>query len=208
VVVQVITIIDYGVGNTGSLINMARKAGVKSVVSRDADAIIKAERIILPGVGAFDAAIGKLHALGLVEPIREAAKRGTPILGVCLGMQILTKCSEEGQCEGLGLVDAAVKRFDLGKPQMSGCKVPHMGWNDVEVVKPHPLFQGLEQNSRFYFVHSYHVVSARAEDVVGTTRYGVEFTSSYAVGNVCGVQFHPEKSHRYGLELLKNFAEM
>lgn len=200
-----ITIVNYGMGNLGSIVNMSKKAEVEAVVASAPAEIARAEKLILPGVGAFDHGMRGLTERGLLEPLCELAlQQRVPILGICLGMQLMTKSSEEGSLPGLGWIDARTRRFHF--PGESGRKIPHMGWNTVEPARAHPLLAGLETDNRFYFVHSYRVECADETDVLGRTDYGGPFTSCFARGNLLGVQFHPEKSHRFGLRLLQHFA--
>ena len=204
-----VTIVDYGMANVGSIVNMIKKAGGTADVSSDPAAIAAASRLILPGVGAFDAGMIRLNERGLVEPLRrKALEERVPVLGICLGMQLLSGGSEEGVLPGLGWIDARTRRLDfagLSTPP----RVPHMGWNVVTVRRPNLLLlENLEDPWRFYFVHSYHVVCAREQDVLCTTSYGAPFTSAVASGNIYGVQFHPEKSHAYGMKLLGRFLEL
>lgn len=200
-----ITIIDYGMGNLGSIHNMIKKIGFQSEITADVEAIRRASKIILPGVGAFDKAMSNLDNLGLIGLIREKAAAKTPLLGICLGMQLLANGSEEGVLPGLGLIRGKVKQFVLPP----GYKVPHMGWNTVDYNRESPLFEGFEQfeEARFYFVHSYHFVCDEERYVSGRTDYGAAFTSAVQSGGVYGVQFHPEKSHKFGMQLLRNFIE-
>lgn len=199
-----VTIIDYGVGNVSSIANIVRHIGSTATVSSDLVEIRDAEQLILPGVGAFDAAREKMIALGIDNVLRDCAAKGTPILGICLGMQLLTNGSEEGKRAGLGLVDASASKFVFSGNQ--NLRIPHMGWNYLRPRRNSVLFD-VESNSppRFYFVHSYYVTCANDDDVVGVTEYGHEFTSAFQHGNVFGVQFHPEKSHKYGMELFRRF---
>jgi len=200
-----IAVINYKMGNLESVRNMLKRIGVAVSITSDIAAIEAAEKLILPGVGAFDAGMDNLRYLGLLEVIRKKTMiEKTPILGICLGMQLLTKKSEEGTREGMGFLDAETKKFDFSGIK-EDLKIPHMGWNTVAVKKNNKLFKGLENDSRFYFVHSYHVVCKDREDVVAVTNYGYDFAASVGRKNVLGVQFHPEKSHRFGMELLKNF---
>jgi len=204
---MVITIVDYGMGNLGSIINMLKRIGAEGQISADGDEIRKAEKIVLPGIGAFDAGMRKLHELGLVEILNELVlKQKIPTLGVCLGMQLLTRSSEEGSLEGLGWIDARTIRFTIDSADTE-LKVPHMGWNNISVLKRYPLFGNLDQGARFYFVHSYHVVCSQEEDIAATANYGVEFVAAVQKQNIFGVQFHPEKSHKYGMSVLRAFAE-
>jgi glutamine amidotransferase len=200
-----IAIVDLGIGNTGSLLNMFRKIGVAASATTDPDAILSADKVVLPGVGSFQRAAERLTELGVRDALGEfALGKRRPLLGICLGMQLLTRKSEEGGDEGLGLIPGETVRFRV--PEGSRLKVPHMGWNTIKRVGAHPLFEGMPADSRFYFVHSYHVVCDSADAAIAETDYGVPFTSSIARDNVLGVQFHPEKSHRFGMQLLENFA--
>lgn len=201
------TIVDYGMGNLSSIQNMLKKVGEPGVITSDPAVIAAAERLILPGVGAFDHGMQHIHARGLTEVLnRKALEEGTPVLGICLGMQLLTRGSEEGTEPGLGWIQGDTVRFRFD-PREAGLRVPHMGWNVVEPTREAHLFDGLEE-PRFYFVHSYHVVCDDAQDVIGWTPYGYPFASAVRRGNVWGTQFHPEKSHRFGMRLLTNFVEM
>ena len=198
-----IAIIDYGMGNVGSIRNMLRKLGAPAVITRNAAEIRAAEKIILPGVGAFDRGMSNIADLKLLPLLEEAAlERRIPVLGICLGMQLLFERSEEGRHAGLGWIPGQVVRF---RPNGTSLKVPHMGWNAVAVQRESTLFSGLAEGARFYFVHSYHVECAD-EFVLAETHHGYDFVSSVANGNIAGTQFHPEKSHRFGLQLLKNFV--
>ena len=197
-----IAILDCGLGNIGSIANMLRRLGVPHVVSSDAAAIDAAAAIILPGVGAFDRGMAQLRERGLRGPLASAVERAVPLLGICLGMQLLARRSEEGDEQGLGLIEADVVRLDPAT--VPNRRIPHMGWNKVAVEKPGLLPDDPEQ--RFYFVHSYAMVCDHPGDIVATTRYGTSFVSAIERGAVAGVQFHPEKSHRFGLEVLRRFA--
>lgn len=202
-----ITVVDYGAGNIGSVLNMIKRAGGVASASGNTGVLAQAPKLLLPGVGSFDSAIQKLEQLGLIEVLRERAGAGVPLLGICLGMQLLSAGSEEGMLPGLGLIPGRVKRFSFGDDQ-SSLKIPHMGWNQVVTSKKHALADGLEAGARFYFVHSYHYECQDSADELFKTHYGYDFTSGVQRGNVMGVQFHPEKSHRYGMQLIKNFVEM
>ncbi|WP_403023501.1 imidazole glycerol phosphate synthase subunit HisH [Salinibacterium sp. GXW1014] len=197
-----VTVIDYGGGNIGSVVNMLKRVGSDVAVVREPAEIASSERILLPGVGAFDRGVSLLKETGFFEPIRAFAVSGRPVLGICLGMQLLADSSEEGELRGLGLIPGAARRF-AAKP---GLRIPHMGWNAVVPRDHEPLLDGIAEENRFYFVHSYHVEPADESHVAATTGYGSSFVSMIRRDNVVGAQFHPEKSHDFGKTLLKNFA--
>ena len=198
-------IIDYGLGNLGSIQNMLKVIGEKSVISSDIDTLEKCDRYILPGVGAFDAGMSRLAEKGLIDFVKKIADVDKkPILGICLGMQLLGRRSDEGKLAGLGLIPFETVRFELDHTDL---KIPHMGWDVVEFKQDHPLVKNLTGQQRFYFVHSYHAKCDSAENVLMTCDYGYEFAASVCKDNVMGVQFHPEKSHDFGMALLKNFVE-
>jgi len=200
-----IIVVDYHMGNVGSIVNMFKRIGKKAIVSSDPQEIKHADKIVLPGVGAFDSGMDKLKALGLTEVLfQKVLQEKTPILGICLGTQLMTKSSEEGTSSGLGWIDADTVRFRL--PNGSSLRVPHMGWNEVCPAKESLLLAGLDMAPRFYFVHSYHLVCHQNTDVLLTSNHGYEFVAAVERGNIRGVQFHPEKSHKFGLQLLRNFA--
>lgn len=201
-----ITIIDYGTSNLGSMRNMLKKLAVGSRFATTAEDVLTADKIILPGVGAFDAGMKKLRASGMFEALNQRVLVDqVPILGVCLGMQMLGRGSEEGREQGLGWVDAQALRFRPGL--YPGMRVPHMGWNEAVHKRLSPLVDMPPERCRFYFANSYHVVCADPADVLLSTAYaGFEFTSAIERGHIRGAQFHPEKSHRYGMWLLENFA--
>lgn len=201
-----IAIIDYGVGNLFSLSSSLRHLGLETRITREARDLAAADRIILPGVGAFADAAAKLRDTGLVDTICGQAAAGKPLLGICLGMQMLGRRSEEGPGEGLGYLPFDLKRFRLqDQPEL---KVPHMGWDYVTVERPQdPLVAGLEAEPRFYFVHSYHAVCDDPADVLMTCDYGYPFPAAVGRGSVWGTQFHPEKSHRFGMCLIRNFVK-
>jgi len=202
-----ITIVDYGVGNIGSILNMLKKVGAKAQASSDPDVLRQAEKLILPGVGAFDPGMRKLNEAGLISLLNELVlEKKIPVIGLCLGMQLMTKGSEEGTEAGLGWIDAQTVRFKFG-PENAQLKVPHMGWNTLDIQRQHPLVSDLGTESRFYFVHSYHIICADAVDVVAYTDYGYPLAAVISKGNIMGAQFHPEKSHKYGMQMLRNFAE-
>ncbi|MBO4216920.1 MAG: imidazole glycerol phosphate synthase subunit HisH [Clostridia bacterium] len=198
-------IIDYGVGNLYSLKCSLEKIGEKSVVTADEDVLRRADRVILPGVGAFGDAADKLRKGKLGALTVELARSGKPLLGICLGMQLLFERSREyGEHEGLGLISGAIEPIADVIP--AGYKIPHIGWNSLKIVKPHPLFRYIGDNDDVYFVHSYHATGCEA-DTIATTGYGAELTAAVARGNVAGFQFHPEKSGKTGLALLRAFCE-
>ena len=200
-----ITIIDYGMGNLGSIKNMLKKIGVESLITCDPNLIEVATKIILPGVGAFDHAMKNLRSLNLIEVLnKKALIDKVPIIGICLGMQLLATDSEEGTLSGLGWLNAKVLKFNVNKT----FKVPHMGWNLVEIKKNHKLFENMYPGPRFYFVHSYYFKCNDSKDILSNTKYGIDFTSSVYNNNIMGVQFHPEKSHKFGMRLLANFAKI
>ena len=195
-------IIDCGLGNISSVRKMCEAAGADVVVVRTPEDLAVAERIILPGVGAFDEGISRLKDAGLFDSIRLFSnEKRRPILGICLGMQMLGEGSEEGRHSGLGLIRARCFKFDVDEIDL---KVPHMGWNTLTVGQNHPVFQ-LSDSARFYFVHSYFMRCTQDNNVLATCKYGVHFTAAVVNNNVIGVQFHPEKSHRFGLELMGKF---
>jgi glutamine amidotransferase len=204
-----VTIIDYGMGNMGSIANMLRRNQIEVNISSDPDQIGHATKLILPGVGSFDAGMRHLSESGVREIVqRKVLGDGTPILGICLGMQLLFEGSEEGKEPGLGILKGRFWKF----PVVHGGTrfvVPHMGWNFVKPVGECRLAEGLEENARFYFVHSYYLPEAPASAKgVFMAEYGCRFVAGVEIDTVCGVQFHPEKSHRWGVRLLGNFARL
>lgn len=202
-----IVIIDYDMGNIGSIKNMLHKIGADDVlISREPDDLEEADKLILPGVGAFDQGVNNLHKYGLFDLIKDAVTtKGKVIMGICLGMQLLGRGSEEGTLDGLGLLEFDSVRFRLD----NNFKVPHMGWSDVEIYKDEPIVETLsEMDPRFYFVHSYHAVCDNESDILMTCEYGYQFAAAVSNENVYGFQFHPEKSHRYGMELMRNYLKV
>lgn len=206
-----IVVIDYDVGNVKSVVNMLSHIGHKAVISRDIDTIKNASKLILPGVGAFETAMRNLKHFDLIETLNEKViEMKTPILGICLGLQIMALTSEEGDGkeQGLGWFDARVKLFDFS--DLTNAKkypVPHMGWNMIDVKKEHKLFSQLLNDNRFYFVHSYYIECNDETDILATAKYGTEFTCAISKNNIVATQFHPEKSLKFGMHVLRNFAE-
>jgi len=201
-----ITIIDYKTGNLGSIQNILKRIGEDSIVTSDKDEIARATKLILPGVGAFDTGMRNLTGLNLIDILsKKVIEEKIPVLGICLGMQLLSKGSEEGSLPGLGWIDASTVRFEF--EDSTEYKIPHMGWNFIRQHKTGRLFDNMYPDSRFYFVHSYFFSANDPEDVLTSTTYEIEFTSAIERGNILGVQFHPEKSHKFGMKLLKNFVD-
>jgi len=219
-----ITIIDYGIGNLRSIEKAFQRVGAEVLRTDRADDLARADHLVLPGVGAFGACADEVRRRGLEQPILDAVARGTPFLGVCVGMQLLFDVSEElGLHHGLGILPGRVVRFEgafapaavadgeairLSENDAPRLKVPHMGWNTVSLTRPDPLFEGIQEEAFFYFVHSFHAAPEDLEDVLGLTTYGTTFPAVVARDNVYGVQFHPEKSQHNGLRILKNFAQL
>lgn len=202
-----IAVINYGLGNLTSILNMHKRLGIEAVVTSDHEEICNAEKIILPGVGHFKKGMENLQQSGLGSLISELVlQQNKPVLGICLGAQLMTKYSEEGAVAGLGWVEANTISFDQGR--LNGLKVPHMGWADISIKKDNPLWNGLQTDPRFYHVHSYHFDFDTADEVIATTCYGYEFATAFCKGNIYGTQFHPEKSHRFGMKVLQNFAAL
>lgn len=202
-----ITIVDYGLGNVQAFLNVYKRLNVPAGAARDADALARATKVVLPGVGAFDHAMERLEASGMRPCLDEMVlERRVPVLGVCVGMQILARSSEEGRLAGLGWIDGEVRGFRPAAAEP--LPLPHMGWNDVQPTADGGLFAGLESDARFYFLHSYYIECARSEDVAATAAYGGPFACAVRSANIHGVQFHPEKSHHFGVRLLHNFAEL
>jgi glutamine amidotransferase len=200
-------VVDYGIGNVGSIVNMLKKIGMPAILASTPEAIASATKLILPGVGTFDNGMRNLRERGLMTALNaKVLEERTPLLGICLGAQLITNRSEEGMLPGLQWINARTVRFNFNG-RMPKPKVPHMGWNTVRLLKPSALYDGLPAESRFYFVHSYHIICEDPEDRLTETTHGFPFTSSVQHGNVLGAQFHPEKSHRFGMQLLKNFVE-
>ena len=199
-----VAIVDYGMSNLHSVKRKLDRIGVHPQLTSAPDELLRADKLLLPGVGHFAKAMEHLVTMGLVPALHEAVVvRKTPILGICLGMQLFARQSEEGGAKGLGWIDADVVRFDIDDPRR--LKVPHMGWNNVRVARSDRLLEGVTERTEFYFMHSYHLVCRDGADVLCDTDYGYPFTSAVERGNLYGVQFHPEKSHDAGEVLLRNF---
>jgi glutamine amidotransferase len=202
---KTINVIDYGLGNVGSIINMLRYVGCNAKAVSNPTELVNADGIILPGVGNFDRGMTCLHQTGMVTELEKLfISKEIPILGICLGMQLMCKSSEEGVMSGLGFIDAHVRRFNF--PNRVDLKIPHMGWNEVKVKKTGTVLGDINLPlSRYYFVHSFYVDCNDKSDIAGVSKYDEEFVSAFQVDKLTGVQFHPEKSHKYGMNLLKNF---
>lgn len=201
-----VAIVDYGMGNLDSVARAVEECGGVSVVTDRAEELRSADRVILPGVGAFPDGMRNLRARGMDAALQEQAERGMPILGICLGMQLLATEGWEGShTAGLGLIPGSVKKLASNG---AAIRIPHVGWNEVDLVRPSPLFDGVASGRDFYFVHSYALVCDRADDVLARTTYGARFVSAVECRNVQGVQFHPEKSQKRGFQLLRNFLAM
>jgi glutamine amidotransferase len=203
-----IVIVDYGMGNLGSILNMLKKVGAQATITSDKSVVERAEKLILPGVGAFDNGMKNLNRLDLVPVLnRKVIEDRIPVLGVCLGMQLMVKGSEEGDLPGLGWIDAETLKFRFDKAD-STLKIPHMGWNTVTIRQQSGIFEDMLEEPRFYFVHSYYVRCHEESDILATTHYGQEFTSSVRRDNIMGTQFHPEKSHKFGMKVFQNFVNL
>jgi glutamine amidotransferase len=203
-----IKIIDYGLGNISAFINVYERLNIPVSVAKNADDLEMATKIILPGVGAFDHAMNKLNNSGMKGILDKLVlDLKVPILGICVGMQILAKDSDEGKLPGLGWVDGSVKKFSFTSINVK-IQLPHMGWNTICPTMDNPLLTHLSNVSRFYFLHSYYFKCSQTDNVIATTEYGTQFTSVLNHNNIYGVQCHPEKSHQWGIQLLKNFAEL
>lgn len=201
-----VTIVNYGVGNITSFQNMFKRIGVEVVVTNEIPLIESATKIILPGVGAFDTCVSKLNQSGLVEVLKyKVLQAQTPVLGVCVGMQLLFEGSDEGVLPGLGWIKGRVVKFDSSVYD-KGLKIPNMGWTDVQIKKPSLLLKDMYLDPRFYFVHSYHALANDPEDILLEADHGYTFAAAVQKCHISGVQFHPEKSHKYGMKLLENFA--
>ncbi|SFD73539.1 imidazole glycerol phosphate synthase subunit HisH [Flavobacterium phragmitis] len=203
-----ITLIDYGVGNINAFLNVYKRVNVPIKVAKTVNDLKDTKKIILPGVGHFDHAIAELIKSGMREKLDELVlQQKVPVIGICVGMQMMANSSEEGKRQGLGWIDASVKKFDEMKIKQV-TRLPHMGWNDVNPVMINPLFEGLQKDALFYFLHSYYFECNNNSDILAVSDYGGEFTCAANHDNVYGIQFHPEKSHHYGEILLHNFAKL
>lgn len=203
-----ITIIDYGVGNVLAFVNVYNRLNIPVTVAKSADNLRNASRLILPGVGSFDHAMQQFDQSGMRQLVEQLVMRDKlPIIGICVGMQMLAKSSDEGNLPGLGWIDGKVKKFDLSA-MPPDTNLPHMGWNDVAPVAEGGLFKGMEKDSRFYFLHSFYFECHQQSNVLAVSDYGGNFSCAVQRDNVFGVQFHPEKSHHFGSQLLKNFSEV
>jgi glutamine amidotransferase len=203
-----ITIIDYGVGNINAFVNVYKRLNVPVKIAKTAVDLEDAQKIILPGVGHFDHAMTQLIKSGMREKLDELVlEKKVPVIGICVGMQMMGNDSDEGTMRGLGWIDASIKKFDESKIRQV-TRLPHMGWNDVASVKVNPLFEGLETAALFYFLHSYYFECNDSSDILATSEYGGLFTCAAHHKNIYGIQFHPEKSHSYGERLLHNFAKL
>lgn len=203
-----ITLIDYGVGNIFAFQNVYKRLDIPTKIAKTISDLEDAEKLILPGVGAFDYAMDQLNASGMRDKLDELVlKKKIPVIGICVGMQMMGNKSEEGRAEGLKWLDADILKFDESLIQQR-TKLPHMGWNDVTPNINHPLFEGLEKDAIFYFLHSFYFKCNNIKDSIAISDYGISFSSAVNADNVYGIQFHPEKSHQYGEKLLQNFAQL
>jgi imidazole glycerol-phosphate synthase subunit HisH len=203
-----ITIVDYGIGNIRAFLNIFKRLNIEAGLGSTAADVARAERLILPGVGAFDWAMTKLDGSGLRERLDEAVLgRKVPVLGVCVGMQMMARSSEEGTLQGLGWIPGEVKKLTCPAAEHPA-RLPHMGWNDVVPSGSHPIFRSFPESPRFYFLHSYYFVPDAAKEVIAECDYSGRFACAVASENAVGVQFHPEKSHEFGIALLENFAKL
>jgi len=204
-----ITIIDYGLGNIRAFVNVYERLNIKTKIAHKSGDIEGATKIILPGVGAFDYAMSQLNSSGMRDELeKQVLIYRIPVIGICVGMQMLAKSSDEGKLSGLGWIDGNVKLFDAATIPYK-TQLPHMGWNTIEPNnKKNSLLNGFDNQSRFYFLHSYYFVCNNSEDIICSTEYGIKYTSAVNNGNIFGIQFHPEKSHSNGVQLLHNFAKL
>ncbi|MFD2532965.1 imidazole glycerol phosphate synthase subunit HisH [Gracilimonas halophila] len=204
-----IGIINYGSGNIQAILNIYKRLNIHAFVANTSEDISKAEKLILPGVGAFDETMEKLVSSGLIESLNEQVlEKKIPVLGICVGMQVMAKKSDEGEREGLGWFDAEVKKLNPKNKDGESVLLPHMGWNSVQQMKDNLLFKGIDPERGFYFLHSYHFVCNNEDDVLAKTNYGNIVTSALSKDNIFGTQFHPEKSHINGIQIFRNFSEL
>lgn len=200
-----LVIVDFGLGNLRSILNKLQKSKTEACISSKYEEIEKAEKLILPGVGHFASGMINLKNNNLINILtRKVLNEKTPILGICLGMQLFTRQSEEGNLDGLGWINTQTKKFDFST-YSGNFRIPHVGWNTIEKIRTSPLLEGIPDGSKFYYTHSYHLASVDSETKVATTYYGYNFISVFHKGNIYGTQFHPEKSHKVGMKLIKNF---
>lgn len=203
-----IAIVCYGLGNVQAIANIYKRLNIPAIMASEPEQLAQAERIILPGVGAFDWAMTRLNASGMRQALdRVVLEERKPVLGICVGMQMLAQASEEGELAGLGWIEGEIRKFDVTK-FVQATRLPHMGWNNIQVASSRGLFNELDAVARFYFLHSYYFAPHNAADVLTTTDYGGVFASAVGSHNIYGVQFHPEKSHQWGIQLLQNFAHL
>ena len=203
-----ITIIDYGVGNIFAFQNVYKRLNIPTRIAKTVKDLENVDKLILPGVGHFDFAMSQLNNSGMRERLDElVVVEKKPIIGICVGMQMMAKKSDEGTVTGLGWIEADVKKFDASTIEFQ-TKLPHMGWNNVDPILNHPLFEGLEKDAIFYFLHSYYFNCNNNYEIISKSEYGIKFASSVQHENIYGIQFHPEKSHSYGERLLHNFAKL
>jgi len=202
-----IAIINYGLGNLASIKNMCKLVGIEAQITNDIKVISQASKLILPGVGHFEKGMENLHASELIPLLDELVlNKKIPVLGICLGAQLMTKHSEEGNVDGLGWVDAITVRFDQSK--INGLKVPHMGWSEIQLTKKNQLWLDLPPEPRFYFVHAYHFLFENKEVISANSKYGYDFACAFQKENIFGTQFHPEKSHKFGMKVIENFNKL
>lgn len=202
---MLVVIVDYQTANLGSVVNMLRRIGAEALISSKVSDVERAEKIILPGIGSFDKGMASLHKLGIITALnKRILENKVPVLGICLGMQMFSESSQEGSASGLGWLKAKAVKFSFNEK----LRLPHMQWNALNLKQAVSLFDNMYENSRFYFAHSYHLVCQEESNVVSTTRYGYDFASSVKKDNIFGVQFHPEKSLKFGMRVLENFVKL